>query len=58
MMGNTDFSVAPTGVRKRQKVETLERMVKYDNMVFERAWEFPASGSSDGEDGYLVVYFM
>ena len=51
-MDNNDFSVAHTGVRKRQKAGTLARVVKYDKEAYERAWEFLASSSSDGEDDY------
>ena len=49
-LGNNDFSVEHTGVRKRQRAGTLERVVKYDKEAFERAWEFLASSSSDGEN--------
>ena len=53
-MGDNDFSVEYTGVRVRQMAGTLERVVKYDAVAFQKAWDFLAS--SDGEDNYF--YFI
>ena len=48
-MGDNDFiSVEHTGVRVRQMAGTLERVVKYDLVAFQKAWDFLAS--SDDED--------
>ena len=47
-MGDDDFSVEHTGVRVRQMAGTLERVVKYDAVAFQKAWNFLAS--SDDED--------
>ena len=57
-MGDNDFSVEHTGVRVRQKAGTLERVVKYDAVAFQKAWYFLAS--SDDEDNYLffVLFFF
>ena len=51
-MGDNDFfSVEHTGVRVRQMAGTLERVVKYDAVAFQKAcWDFLAS--SDDEDNY------
>ena len=54
-MDDNDFSVEHTGVRVRQMVGTLERVVKYDAVAFQNAWDFLAS--SDNEDNYLFIYF-
>ena len=57
-MGDNDFSVEHTGVRVRQMAGTLERVVKYDVVAFQKAWDFLAS--SDVEDNYFffsVEYF-
>ena len=57
-MGDNDFSVEHTGVRVRQMAGTLERVVKYDAVAFQKAWDFLAS--SDDEDNYyyyLFIYF-
>ena len=55
-MGDNDFSVEHTGVRVRQMAGTLERVVKYDAVAFQKAWDFLAS--SDDEDKYfLFIYF-
>ena len=35
---------------------TLERVVKYDAVAFQKAWDFLAS--SDDEDNYLFIYFF
>ena len=56
-MGDNDFSVEHTGVRVRQMAGTLERVVKYDAVAFQKAWDFLAS--SDDEDNYfLFIYFF
>ena len=55
-MGDTDFSVEHTGVRVRQMAGTLERVVKYDAVAFQKAWDFLAS--SDDEDNYLFIYLF
>ena len=49
-MGDNDFSVEHTGVRKRQRAGTLERTVRYDKKAFEKAWKWLASSPSDSED--------
>ena len=53
-MGDNDLSVEHTGVRVRQMAGTLERVVKYDAVAFQKAWDFPAS--SDDEDNYFFIY--
>ena len=50
-MGDNDFSVEHTGVRVRQMAWTLERVVKYDAVAFQKAWHILAS--SDDEDNYI-----
>ena len=55
-MGDKDFTVEHTGVRVRQMAGTLERVVKYDAVAFQKAWDFLAS--SDDEDNYLFTYFF
>ena len=50
-MGDNDFSVEHTGVRVRQMAGTLERVVKYDAVAFQKAWDFLAS--SDGKDNFF-----
>ena len=50
-MGDNDFSVEHTGVRVRQMAGMLERVVKYDAVAFQKAWDFLAS--SDDEDNYF-----
>ena len=56
-MGDNDFSVEYTGVRVRQMAGTLERVVKYDAVAFQKAWDFLAS--SDDEDNYyfFILFF-
>ena len=54
-MGDNDFSVEHTGARVRQMAGTFERVVKYDAMAFQKAWDFLVS--SDDEDNYLFIYF-
>ena len=49
-MGDNDFSVEHTGVTARQKAGTLEKMVKYVQEAFTKAWEYLAAPTSDGED--------
>ncbi|CAM9741400.1 unnamed protein product, partial [Sphacelaria rigidula] len=39
-MGDNDFSVEHSGVRVRQRAETLERVVKYDKDAFTKAWDY------------------
>jgi len=41
-LGDNDFSVEHTGVRKRQREGTLERVVKYDVEAFKTAWDYLA----------------
>ena len=55
-MGDNDFSEEHTGVRVRQMAGTLERVVKYDAVAFQKAWDFLAS--SDDEDNYLFYSFF
>ena len=55
-MGDDDFSVEHTGVRVRKMAGTLERVVKYDAVAFQKAWDFLAS--SDDEDNYFIFYFF
>ncbi|CAN0304317.1 unnamed protein product [Laminaria digitata] len=49
-LGDNDFSVEHTGVSSRQRAGTLERVVKYDQEAFSKAWDYLASSSSDAED--------
>ena len=46
-MGDNDFSVEHTGVRVRQMAGTLERVVKYDAVAFQKAWDFLASSNDE-----------
>ena len=39
-----------TGVSAPQRAGTLERVVKYDQEAFAKAWDYLPSSSSDGED--------
>ena len=55
-MGDSDFSVEHSGVRVRQMAGTLERVVKYDAVAFQKAWDFFAS--SDDEDNYIYIFFF
>ena len=55
-MGDNDFSMEHTGVRVRQMAGTLERVVKYDAVAFQKAWDFLAS--SDDEDNYFYFFFV
>ena len=55
-MGDNDFSVEHTGVRVRQMAGTLEIVVKYDAVAFQKAWDFLAS--SDDEDNYFLFLFF
>ena len=52
-MGDNDFSVEHTGVRVRQ-MGTLERVVKYDAVAFQKAWDFLAS--SDDKDNCFLFF--
>ena len=54
-MGDNDFSVEHTGVRVRQMAGTLERVVKYDAVAFQNAWDFLAS--SDDEENFFFFFF-
>ena len=49
-MGDNDFSVEHTGVTARQRAGTLERVVKYDQDAFSKAWDYVTAPTSDGED--------
>ena len=53
-MGDNDFSVEHTGVRVRQMAGTLERVLKYDAVAFQKAWDFLAS--SDDEDNFFFFF--
>ena len=55
-MGDNYFSVEHTGVRVRQMAGTLEKVVKYDAVAFQKAWDFLAF--SDDEDNYLFIYLF
>ena len=55
-MGDNDFSVEHTGVRVRQMAGTLERVVKYDAVAFQKAWDFLAS--SDDVDNFFFLFFF
>ena len=57
-MGDNDFSAEHTGVRVRvrQMAGTLERVVKYDAVAFQKVWDFLAS--SDDEDNYIYFFFV
>ena len=49
-MGDNGFKVEHTGVKKRQRAGTLERVVKYYQEAFSKAWDHLASSPSGGED--------
>ncbi|CAN0111437.1 unnamed protein product [Pylaiella littoralis] len=49
-MGDNDFAVEYTGVRKPQREGTLERVVKYPKEALEKACVWMASSPSDSED--------
>ena len=53
-MGDNDFSVEHTGVRVRQMAGTLERVVKYDAVAFQKARDFLASSAD--EDNYYSFF--
>ena len=53
-MGDNEFSVEHTGVRVRQMAGTLGRVVKYDPVAFQKAWDFLAS--SDDEDIFFFFF--
>ena len=55
-MGDNDFSEEHTGVRVRQMAGTLERVVKYDAVAFQKAWDFLAS--SDDKDNFFFFFFF
>ena len=46
-MGDNDCSVEHTGVTARQKAGTLERVAKYDQEAFTKAWDYLAAPISD-----------
>ena len=54
-MGDNDFSVEHTGVRVRQMSGTLERVVRYYAVAFQKAWDFLAS--SDDEDIFFFFFY-
>ena len=49
-MGDNDFSVEHNGVTARQKAGMLERVVKYDQETFTKAWDYLPAPTSDGKD--------
>ena len=49
-MGDNDCSVEHTGVTARQKAGTLERVIKYDQEAFTKAWDYLAAPTIDGGD--------
>ena len=49
-LGDNDFIVERKGVSARQGAGTLERVVKYDQEAFTKAWDYLAKSPSDGED--------
>ena len=55
-MGDNDLSVEHTGVRVRQMAGTLKRVVKYDAVAFQEAWDFLAS--SDDDDNFFFFFFV
>ena len=58
-MGDNDFSVEHTGVRVRQMAGTLERVVKYDAVAFQKAWDFLASSDTTRTTiFYFLFYFF
>ena len=57
-MGDNDFSVEHTGVRVRQMAGTLERVVTYDAVAFQKAWDFLASSDDEDNYFYLFIYFF
>ena len=57
-MGDSDFSVEHTGVRVRQMAETLERVVKYDAVAFQKAWDFLASSDDEGNYFFSSFFFV
>ena len=44
---DNDFSVEHTGVRKRQRAGTLERVVEYDAEAFKKAWDYLADDEEE-----------
>ena len=56
-MGDNDFSVEHTGVRVRQMAGTLERVVKYDAVAFQKAWDFLASSDDEDNYFYFILFF-
>lgn len=46
-MGDNDLSVEYSGVKKRQRAGSLERVVKCGKEVFHKAWAWMASNPSD-----------
>ena len=45
-------------MRKRQRAGTLERVVKYEQEAFSKAWDYLASSPSDGEDDEVFFFFF
>ena len=56
-MGDNGFSVEHTGVRVRQMAGTLERVVKYDAVAFQKAWDFLASSDDEDNYFYFILFF-
>ena len=42
----------------RQKAGALERVVKYDQEAFTKAWDYLAAPTSDGEDDYFILFYF
>ena len=57
LMGDNDFKVEHTGVSRRRRAGTLERVVKYDQEALTKAWDYLASSPSDGEDDKRFFFF-
>ena len=49
-LGDNDFSVEHARVSARQRAGTLERVVKYDQEAFTKAWDYLTKSPSDDED--------
>ena len=46
-----------TGVSARQRAGTLERVLKYDQEAFTKAWDYLAKSPSDDEDDQTKYFF-
>lgn len=57
-MGDNDFGVEFTGVTVWQRAGTLERVVKYDEKAFTKAWDYLVSSTSDGKDGKQLGFLL